>query len=145
MADVNLKKAPQRDVLEIERTGSYGKVQYRHRLSCGHTEVRKRPAKDGERVACGWCVVATEKQAELVSLATPARLYDPYELEIPEIEPDLGFDIEEGKLRAGLAAAIGIDPETIEIVSEIGETGEIEARYVVVFMDIGFAAKLAGL
>jgi len=141
--DVNLKKAPQREVLSVERTGSHGKVQYRHRLSCGHTEVRKRPTDKTSKIACRWCVVATEKQAELVSLATPARLYDPFELDMPEIETDLVLDVEEGKLRAGLAATLGVDPESIEIVSEIDETGEIAAKYVVIFMDIGFAAKLA--
>lgn len=144
MPDVNLKKAPQRDVLEIQRTGSWGKVEYRHRLSCGHTETRKRPSTK-PKIACGWCVVADEKQVELVSLATPARLYDPFELEVPSIEPDLGLDIEEGRLRAGLAASLGIDQEAVEIVSEIGETGEIEAKYVVIFMDIGTAARVGGV
>lgn len=140
---MNLKKAPQKEILSIDRTGSWGKVEYRHRLACGHTEVRKRPSS-APKIACSWCVVAEEKQKELESLA----VLEPMPLEVPPEEPwydaDAEHDIDAGRLRAGLILALGLSPEAVEVVSEVNDDGDLEARYVVVFMDLSTARRLSG-
>lgn len=38
------RKAPRRSVVEISREGAWGRVKYKHLLSCGHTETRPRAA-----------------------------------------------------------------------------------------------------
>lgn len=138
---VNLKKAPQREILSIDRTGSWGKVEYRHRLTCGHTEVRKRPSS-APKVACSWCVVAEEKAEELATLAVREEFVD-VPLEEPWYDADAEHDIDAGRLKAGLVSALGLSPEAVEVVSEVDEGGELEARYVVVFMDLSTAKRLA--
>jgi hypothetical protein len=146
---VNLKKAPQREILEIERSGEWGKVDYRHRLTCGHVEIRKRPSS-APKIACSWCVVAEEKQQELQLLANPARssarlpqAWTEEEAEVPYIDADGETDLESSKLRAGLVLALGCSPESVEVITEVDENGDLSARYVVVFMDIVVAKRLA--
>lgn len=138
---MNLKKAPQKEILSIDRTGSWGKVEYRHRLACGHTEVRKRPSS-APKIACSWCVVAEEKQKELESLAVVVMPVD-VPPEEPWYDPDAEHDIDAGRLRAGLVLALGVPPESVEVVSEVGDSGDLEARYVVVFMDLSTARRIA--
>jgi hypothetical protein len=138
---VNLKKAPQKEILSIDRTGSWGKVEYRHRLTCGHTEVRKRPST-APTIACSWCVVAGEKGQELASLAVREEFID-VPLEEPWYDADAEYEVDAGRLRAGLVLALGLTPEAVEVVSEVDEFGELGARYVVVFMDLSTAKRLA--
>lgn len=140
---MNLKKAPQKEILSIDRTGSWGKVEYRHRLTCGHTEVRKRPST-APKIACSWCVVAEEKQKELQVLATIEPSVVDVPLEEPWYDADTEHDVDAGRLRAGLVLALGLSPEAVEVVSEVGDDGELEARYVVVFMDLSTAKRIAG-
>ena len=67
MADderISRKAAPRRTILEIIKSGSWGRVEYRHRLECGHTEVRKR-ASSAPVISCTWCVVAERTDGEL--------------------------------------------------------------------------------
>lgn len=142
-SDINLKKAPQQDILSIDRTGSWGKVEYRHRLTCGHTEVRKRPST-APKIACSWCVIADEKKQELDLLPRTPAIYE-VPLEEPMYDADIAHDVDAGRLRAGLVLALGCAPEAVEVVAEMNEFGELESRYVVVFMDIATATRLARL
>lgn len=48
------RSAPQRQVLTIVKSGSYGAVTWRHYLACGHVEVRKRKAPS-PMIACAAC------------------------------------------------------------------------------------------
>lgn len=141
---MNLKKAPQREVLSIERTGSWGNVEYRHRLACGHTEIRKRPSPK-EKIACSWCVVAQEKNEELVALASRPEPQAQYEvpLEIAVYDPDIANEVDAGLLRAGLVAALGCPTESVEVVLEVGDDGVLAARYVVIFLDLATARRIA--
>jgi hypothetical protein len=59
--NVNLKKAPRRDIVDVARIGSWGRVEYHHKLECGHTEVRKRATTSGT-MACAGCVLSEEYQ-----------------------------------------------------------------------------------
>ena len=68
-------------------------------------------------------------------------------MEVPLDEPmydaDFVHDIDAGRLRAGLVLALGLSPEAVEVVSEVNEFGDLETRYVVVFMDLETATRLA--
>lgn len=143
--DINLKKAPQQEVLSIEKTGSWGNFQYRHRLTCGHTEVRKRPTA-AAKIACSWCVVAEDKKQELAVLATtPAADMLEVPLELAVYDPDLAGEVDAGLLKAGLVARLGCPPEAVETVMEVGEDGVLAVSYVVVYLDARMARRLAGV
>ena len=140
---MNLKKAPQQEVLSIDRTGEWGKVEYRHRLSCGHTEIRKRPSS-APKIACSRCVLAEEKNQELASLPRVPAVYE-VPLEEPLYDADIALEVEAGRLRAGLVAALGLSPEAVEVIAGVEDGGDLEFQYVVVFMDIPTAIRLARL
>lgn len=145
MVEINLKKAPQRDVLSIDRTGEWGKVEYLHRLSCGHTESRKRPSV-APKIACSWCVVAVAKDEELRGLAVRQTVITEVPLDdIITYDEDSIHDVDAGRLRAGLVSALGIPPEAVEVVAEVDEEGNLATSYVVLFIDLSTATRLAKL
>ena len=139
--EVNRKSAPQREVLSIERTGSWGKVEYRHRLACGHTDVRKRPSS-APKIACTLCVVAEAKAVELRALTQPRKQeFEP----LPDSPDVVADDIAEAeleiqKLRGALASFLSCSPEAIDVVMEVDDEGKLEAQYVHIFLDI-YTAK----
>ena len=139
--EVNRKSAPQREVLSIERTGSWGKVEYRHRLACGHTDVRKRPSSS-PKIACTLCVVAEAKAVELRALIQPRKQeFEP----LPDSPDVVADDIAEAeleiqKLRGALASFLSCSPEAIDVVMEVDDEGKLEAQYVHIFLDI-YTAK----
>lgn len=124
-------------MLSIERTGSWGKVEYRHRLACGHTDVRKRPSS-APKIACTLCVLAETKAVELRALTETRRQdFAP----IPDSPDVIADDIAEAEveiqqLRGGLASFLSCSPEAIDIVMEVGDDGKLEAQYVHIFLDI---------
>ena len=65
---ISKKAAPQQDVVEVIRSGRWGKVEYIHKLSCGHAEVRKRAAST-TKIACEGCLKAEMGTQMLVELA----------------------------------------------------------------------------
>lgn len=137
---VNKKSAPQQEIVEIERVGNYGKVEYRHRLVCGHTEVRKR-ASSAPKVACTKCVIGSDFAKELKSLTiVPSPNFD----EEWFFESNDGAEeIDVAKLKAGLVAVLGCEHEAVEIVSEVDEDdGLLKARYVTIFLDVETAKNL---
>ncbi len=141
--EVNRKSAPQREILSIERTGSWGKVEYRHRLACGHTDVRKRPSS-APKIACTLCVVAEAKGIELKALTEPRK----QELEPLPDAPDIVADdiaeaeLEIQKLRGALASFLSCPPEAIDVVMEVNDDGILEAQYVHIFLDIYNAKRM---
>lgn len=142
--EVNRKRAPQREVLSIERTGSWGKVEYRHRLTCGHTDVRKRPST-APKIACTLCVVAEAKAVELRALTEPRKQNL---APIPDVTEIIADDIAEAeveiqKLRGALASSLSCSPEAIDVVMEINDDGILEAQYVHIFLDIHTAQRVA--
>lgn len=144
MSEINLKKAPQREILSIDRRGEWGKVEYDHRLSCGHTETRKRPST-APKIACSWCVIAVAKDEELKSLAVRETVITEVPLDdFVTYDEDALHDVDAGRLRAGLVSALGVPPESVEVVSEVGDDGSLSTSYVVVFMDLSTATRLAG-
>lgn len=130
---VNRKSAPRQQVLHIEREGAWGRVEYLHRLACGHTEKRKRPAKT-EVMACSWCVVAEEKGRQLASLATglpdsPAQedYRDPIGSLIAVTEKEVA------KLRAEIAGRFDVPVDYVDVAVEDDE-GVMSVSYAVVII-----------
>jgi len=142
--DISRKKAPKRDVIEIVKAGSWGKIEYRHRLSCGHVEVRKRVAP-ATQMACTWCVVAAEKDEDLRRLTTPQPtrqvLVDVADI-IDEMNADLAGEESASTVQAGLAASLRVPLDAIDVVLE-DEDGELRLSYVVVFLTAADARRLS--
>jgi len=141
---MNLKKAPQREVVSIDKTGSWGNIVYNHKLSCGHIEARKRPSP-APKIACPWCVMAGEKDTELRALAVRETVLTEAPLDdFVVYSEDAVYDLDAGRLKAGLVSALGVPPEAVEVVAEVDDGGELSARYVVLFLDLSTAHRLAG-
>ncbi len=133
MEPVNRKKAPQQEIVEINRVGSWGRVTYQHKLSCGHVEIRKRPSS-APRIACTWCVQAERKDEELRALA----IREPESLEIPDddIRP-AGLETAEGEavaIKAAIVRALGCGAEAVDVVLEDND-GTLEVSGAIVFLD----------
>jgi hypothetical protein len=134
MANVNKKSAPQHEVIEIIKHGSWGRVEYIHKLKCGHAEVRKRVAST-PRLACVSCVKAAEATHMLSELAKPPSVY----LDSSEIHDEIAADIASteqdiARLRADIASKLGVDSDAIDMI--IDETTESPSIVqVVIFMD----------
>lgn len=136
---VNKKSAPQKQVLEIVKVGQWGKVEYQHILDCGHVEVRKRPSKT-DKIACAWCVVASEKQRELKTLTVvpPPVIEEPWDF----YDDGAVDEIRLAKTRSALAHIFGCPQESIEIVSSVDENGQLTVNYVSIFLDLGQAERI---
>lgn len=144
--EVNKKQAPQQDILSIERTGSWGNVEYRHRLVCGHTEVRKRPSS-APKIACALCVIAKEKGVELKALSTAKR---PEYVPLPDVhdiivDETVEAEIYAQKLQGALSSSLGCPPDAIDVVMYIDDDGVVSIQYVQVFLDLHTAKKIARL
>ena len=139
---INMKSAPQQEIVEVIRQGSWGRVEYIHKLKCGHAEIRKRAAST-PKLACASCVKAEEATQILVQLAKPPAVY----VDAADIHDDIAVDIatkeqDIARLRASIARRLNIEPDAIDmVISE--EEDATELVHVVIFMDayqaIGFA------
>lgn len=137
---VNKKSAPQHEILEIKRVGEWGKLEYHHRLACGHVEVRKRPSR-APRIACAWCVVASEKQRELKALTI---IQPPVVEEVWDFYDDTVVDeVMVANLKSGVASALGCPQEGVEVVATVDEENNLRVNYVSIFLDYEQAKKIA--
>lgn len=116
---VNLKKAPRRQIVDISRIGSWGRVEYHHKLECGHIEIRKRPNTTGI-MACAGCVLSEQyEEREKPEEKNPND----------EILDQLGSELAVNEkttqsLKAELGRALQIPSEAIEVVLDYNEEGE---------------------
>ena len=137
---MSLKAAPRRDIVDVVRVGDWGDVSYKHRLSCGHVEERKRPAKTSQ-VACSSCLLA--KNFDPVERAVVPALppeddyhYDPVQAEIAYVEGQAG------RIKAGLAGKFGVELDSVDVV--IGERdGAMRVISAVVYLDGDQAKRLS--
>lgn len=146
--DISKKKAPKREVLEVVKVGQWGQgegIKYLHRLSCGHTEERKRIAP-AEQMACTWCVVAKEKEQDLRQFATPPKPVSQVLIDVADLidgaDDDLITDQEAMRLQGSLAAALGIPNDAIDVVLEDID-GTLVVSYALVFLTAGDAQRIA--
>lgn len=141
--EINKKSAPQRKVLDISRSGSWGKVEYAHRLECGHTEYRKR-ALTTDKIACTFCVKAQQARDTLTEIAKVTAIEYAEPVWVDDIASELATaETDIGKLRAALASALDVSPESVDVVSEETDIG-IQVSYVVVFLDAEQAKRISG-
>lgn len=126
------KQAPQQTVVSISKYGEWGKVEYAHKLECGHTEVRKRASR-APKIACEQCVKANTAR-QMLSKFVPIKVEDEFVWEddvassIAKLEQDIG------RLRAGIASKFNIGPESIDVITEETEEGA-RVSYVVIILD----------
>lgn len=138
---INKKSAPQHEIIEIKRLGEWGKLEYHHRLSCGHTEVRKRPSK-APKIACTWCVVAEEKQRELKVLTVVSPPVE-YEQVWDFFDPISVDEIVIANIRSGVANFIGCEQESVEVISSVDDEGNLRVNYVTVILDLEQAKRIS--
>jgi len=121
---INKKKAPQRKVVEITRTGKWGSVVYLHALECGHVEERKRPAKTAV-IACAKCVMAEDfgqQTRDLVRIGVGYEAITEMEMKPDPIE--ILFSSSERnveRIRARIARVLGIQPDGVNVFVEQDE------------------------
>ena len=80
------RKSPLREVEQVARSGAWGRIEYHHLLSCGHTEVRKR--RETGPIRCVKCY------------APPAEFTNEGEVEV---------------CRLRLAGSLGVSPEDVRL------------------------------
>lgn len=137
MADLSRKQAPRREIVEVVRVGDWGEVTYRHRLSCGHTEIRKRPSPK-THIACVGCLATRELDRRLADLP-PSPAGDPLDQIVDSPLDDLAaMEIEVAKIKAGIATRFQVPLEAVDPVA-----GPDGIAYVVVFLDAPTARRLS--
>lgn len=140
MADLPSKKsAPRREVIEVIRNGDWGDITYRHRLSCGHVEIRKRPSP-APHIACLACV-AGKLLDQRTPPATPTISFDPL-VDPPATDETLDVEMDINSIRAGLAARFALPADAIDVVFATID-GTIGLAYATVFLDAAHARRLA--
>ena len=124
--EINKKTAPQNTVVDIIRKGQWGDVVYLHKLSCGHMEPRKRPAKT-DKIACSMCVKAstfTKMSAEFVRTGVGYEGYE--DIEIQENESEIALSSlqdEVSRMTVCIAKKLKVSPDDITIYIEESDEG----------------------
>ena len=131
------RKAPRRDVVEISREGAWGKVKYRHLLSCGHTEVRPRAAST-PKLACAWCLRVVEKDVEIKALSAGTQT------QVDDLNEQLAKEeIDISKTKAAIALRFQIPQEAIDIVvSDVN--GNLVIKHALLFLSARDVSRLSG-
>ena len=138
---MSLKAAPRRDVVDVVREGDWGDVTYRHRLSCGHTEVRKRPAR-AKQMACESCLLAKHYKPEAAPLSPVGAVVHVDEDLVDPVAAEIAFvEGEAGRLRAGLARRFDVSLDSVDVV--LGDVdGRLQVVSGMVFLDAGAVRRL---
>lgn len=143
MAEQSLKKAPRREIVEVRRSGDWGEVEYAHVLACGHQEIRKRKSTK-THIGCLGCLRASEFEESLKKIQPriePLEVIAP----LPEwtlVEESASSEAEVERLRAAIAAHLGISPDSVDVVTS-QQTGKLEVSYVLAFIDAMAARGIA--
>lgn len=143
---VNKKTAPQRAVIDIERSGEWGKVEYRHRLECGHTEIRKRimPTK---KIACTSCVLAGQISDRVAPIqGRSVKIIDPMDAADIIGDDPYGFtnEVDISRAQAVLAKRLGVPVEAVDVVAEVDEDGLLKISYATIFIEAAIVYRLIG-
>lgn len=119
---MSLKSAPRRDVVDVRRVGDWGEVRYRHRLSCGHTEERKRPAK-ASVIACSACSVDKRLSRKMFLLDTGSDQSENYDLISSEFAQAEMLSV---RIRGAIAARLGVTLEDVDVL-----ISDVDGRFAV--------------
>ena len=123
---LSAKKAPRRPILDIVRVGDWGEVEYRHRMSCGHTIIRKR-SSSALVLACVDCLKAAAFSKGSLPSMNESDDVDVFRAEIV----DAG-------IQSALASIVGVSPEAVDVVMDAN--GKI--RYGLIFVSSDDIARL---
>ena len=104
------RKSPRRKITQVDKTGSWGNVSYHHHLSCGHIEIRKRPAAT-DQIACPWCLRAEEKNEEFKKFKKPS-IFSITENNI--IDDEIRIE----RSRAAIASNFGVPIDAVDVSVE---------------------------
>ena len=118
--------APKMTVMRVDRVGGWGSVNYHHSL----TEVRRRCAKVGDRIACVRCQEVLERRAALAELAPTNQISNTDEAVAAEMT-------QESRIKANIASLLGIPVDTIAVA--LGPT-----RQIVIFLSPQEVTRLSG-
>jgi hypothetical protein len=130
------RRAPKRQVVDITRTGAWGRVRYVHKLSCGHSESKPRAATTPS-LACAWCLRAEQKDLEIKALSSPSTL-----IPIKEEQSLSVFETGVDKMRAAIASRFSIPQDAVDI-TVVDENGELIIKSAVVFLSSLDVARLS--
>lgn len=122
------KQAPRRLVIEAIRDGDWGEVTYRHRLSCGHTIVRKRLSA-AVHLACVPCLKAKKFSEGTIA---PAPIDDDATIFTAEIKNE--------QAQTKLASILGVPATSVDIV--VDASGHI--RYGLIFVSKDDILRIVG-
>lgn len=120
------RQSPRRKIVEIRRSGAWGKVKYEHILECGHSEIRTR-ASTAPKIACAWCLRLKFKQIEIKALGTPQPINDSLD------EMFLKTETEIGRIRAQISHEFKVPLEQVDVVAT-DINGSTKINYVKVFL-----------
>jgi hypothetical protein len=131
------RKAPRRDVVEISREGAWGRVKYKHLLSCGHTEVRPRAATS-PKLACAWCLRAEAKNEEIKALGAGIQ-----QIDASDINRKLATEeIDISRTKAIIATRFQIPIEAIDVVAT-DVNGNLVIQHALLFLSAADVARLS--
>ena len=122
--------APKMTVARVDRVGPWGSVSYHHVLDCGHIEVRRRCAKVGDKIACTRCQDVLERRSALADQPMASQAFHSDE----EIAAEM---TQEARIRANVAAMLGIPADTIDVALN-------PSRRILIFLSAQEVARLSG-
>lgn len=128
------RQAPRRKIVQIQRSGAWGKVKYEHILDCGHSEIRSR-ASSAPKIACAWCLRSKHKEIEIKSLINPPRINDSQD------EMFLQAETEIGRIRAQVAHEFRVNLEQVDVVAS-DVNGITKINFVKVFLSPADVRKI---
>lgn len=131
--NISKKSAPRREIVQVDKVGPWGRVEYHHRLSCGHTDIRKRMAST-KVIACPLCVVAENQAKVLSNIATTRAPQAPTEDLLDYMGSRIAItESRIAKLRAEIASKFEVPVEAVDIAIS-DEDGELRLSYGLVFL-----------
>ena len=135
---INKKSAPQQEVVEVIRSGRWGKVEYIHKLSCGHAEVRKRAAAT-TKIACEGCLKAEMGTQMLAELAGAKPVF----ADFADIHDEIASYVASYEQDVALAKKIGVEVSAVNIyVDETSDWGKVVQA--VVFLEAWDIERIMG-
>lgn len=133
---VNKKAAPRKKVTRIEKTGSWGQVEWLHHLECGHIESRKRKSAT-DLLACTGCVLADRHKNQVERANHRVELLENLDEDQDLFDP-LGSSLAAGErtvaqVRAALSAHFAVPHDSVEVIVD-DETGSMGVSYALVLL-----------
>jgi len=128
------RQSPRRKVKLVEKIGGWGKIEYIHHLSCGHSETRKRIAPSSE-IACVRCLreEAMKKEIRALSRVSP--------LVVGNDDTFFDDELKIERTRAALAAKFGVPLDAIDVISEY-ISGKLIIRSATIYLSATDVDKL---